>query len=141
MSLSRFSIRCIIAIVPFVLITIFYYGSFFFGSLRQSPYPLVAGVSAHMFPGKQGLRGGSGDAAFYTVQTWRTGKLLQGRWWKQIQPLGGPQDYPPDSTRLPHVFEGSIRCCFRPLPACFFLMFRIFLTTLRHRQNFQDIPF
>ena len=121
MSLSRFSIRCIIAIVPFVLITIFYYGSFFFGSLRQSPYPLVAGVSTHLFPGKQGLRGGSGDAAFYTVQTWRTGKLLQGRWWKQIQPLGGPQDYPPDSTRLPHVFEGvdtmllsAVTCLFLP---------------------------
>lgn len=76
----------VLAVVPAVLVGVFYYG------------PVIAGT--------KGMRGGTEDAAFYTVQTWRAGKLFGGRWWRQAEPLGPRQPYPPDTTRWPHVFEG-----------------------------------
>lgn len=77
----------LLAVFPALLIGAYYYG------------PVLAG--------SKGVRGGSDDAAFYTVQTWRVGARLGGQWWRQIEPIGPRQPYPPDTTRLPHVFEGT----------------------------------
>ncbi len=71
------------------------------------PPLLVAGFYfTDVWRGLKGIRGGQKDAAFYTVQMWRTGKILTGRWWRQTDPLGETQPYPPDTLRLPHLHEG-----------------------------------
>ncbi|MCH2570240.1 MAG: hypothetical protein MK103_02585, partial [Planctomycetes bacterium] len=56
------------------------------------PPLLVAGFYfTDVWRGLKGIRGGQKDAAFYTVQMWRTGKILTGRWWRQTDPLGETQ--------------------------------------------------
>ena len=140
MSLSRFSIRCTIAIVPFMLITIFYYGSFFFGHLRQSPSPLIAGVSTHLFPGKHY---GAAQVTPPFIP------FKHGEQESSCKDAGGNKHNLWEVSRTTHLIppgclmssKGSIRYCFQSLPACFFRMFRISLATLQHRQNFQKILF